>query len=94
MITKLDFRSRETNSLLSSSEFRRENSSERSQDAESVRWIVDIAGNTSDQKDRDRLQSALEVDGEQITEEMLCLADVINKVADEAHRLDERKTKD
>ena len=66
----------------------RENIPERSQDAESVRWIVDIAGSAGDQKDRD------EVDGEWITEEVLCLADIINEVADEAHRLDERETKD
>jgi hypothetical protein len=33
----------------------RENSPERSQDAESVRWIVDIAGSTGDREDRDGL---------------------------------------
>ncbi len=72
----------------------RENSPERSPDAESVRWIVDIAGSAGDRKDRDRLRCALDVDGERITEEVLCLADIINKVSDEARRLDERKTKD
>jgi len=82
------------NSLFVLVRITRENSSDRNQDAEIVQWIVDIAGSASDRKDRDRLQSALEVDGEWITEEMLCLADVINEVADEARRLDERKTKD
>ena len=82
------------NSLLFFVGSARENSPERSPDAESVRWIVDIAGNAGDRKDRDRLRCALEVDGERITEEVLCLADIINKVSDEACRLDERKTKD
>jgi hypothetical protein len=72
----------------------RENSPERIQDADSVRWIVDIAGSAGDREDRDRLRSALEVDGERITEKVLCLADVINEVADEASRFDERETKD
>ncbi len=93
-ITKLDFRSRGINSSFFLVRIAREDSPERSQDAESVRWIVDIAGSACDREDRDRLRSALEVDGEQITEKVLCLADVINKVADEARRFDERETKD
>ena len=56
--------------------------------------VTNVVGSMSGREDRDRLRCALDVDGERITEEVLCLADIINKVSDEARRLDERKTKD
>ena len=54
---------------------------------------VNIAGSSSVHEDRDRLHCAFEVDGEWITEEMLCLANIVDKVADHAICLDEGQTK-
>ncbi len=92
-ITKLDFRSRAIGSPVVLVRLLRVPSFEKIQGAEGVRGVVDVAGSASVRKDRDRLRCALEVDGERITEEMLCLADIIDEVADEARRLNERKTK-
>jgi hypothetical protein len=52
---QIGFRSRGMNRSFFLVRIARENSPERSQDAESVRWIVDIAGSTGDREDRDGL---------------------------------------
>jgi hypothetical protein len=55
----------------------------------SILKVTNVAGSMSGCEDRDRLRCALEVDGEQLAQEMLCLANVVNEVADHPSCFDE-----
>ncbi len=57
---------------------------------ESILRVGNVAGSTSIHEDWDRLRCAFEVDGEQIAEEMLCLAHIVIEFSYHARRLDER----
>ena len=48
----------------------------------SILNVTNVAGSGSGREDRDRLRCALEVDGERLAQEMLCLANFVDEVAD------------
>jgi hypothetical protein len=61
----------------------------RSKDIGNILNVANVAGSRSGREDRDRLRCALEVDGERLAQEMLCLANVVDKVADHPSCFDE-----